>query len=81
MIPAVPSGHMNDLFLRLLVTVVAPIDMNARALEMGKAGCKPQALGSGRGNQAVERSHPIGLEGLQGPTEGLIVELFGSHTG
>ena len=34
MIPAIPSGDVHDLFPRFLVTVVAPIDMNARRVEM-----------------------------------------------
>jgi hypothetical protein len=72
---------MNNLFLRLLVAVVAPIDVKTRAIEMGKAGRKAQALGSGRGHEAVEFGDPIGIERIQRPTEGVIVELCGSNTG
>ena len=46
MIPAIPSGDVNDLFLGFLVAVVAPIDMKARRVEMDHSGGKPQALGA-----------------------------------
>src|SRR4030095_4293804 len=65
MIPAVPLGDVHDLFFELFVAVVASIDMNTRALQMGNAGGKAQALSGGRGHQAVECGHPIVIEGLQ----------------
>ena len=37
MIPTVAVGDVHDLLIRLLVTVVAAIDMETRAIEMGKA--------------------------------------------
>jgi hypothetical protein len=80
MIPAVPPGDVHHLCFGLFVAVVASIDMKARAIPMAKAGRQPQALSSGRGYQAVEFSPPRGIEGLQGSTEGLIVELLGSNT-
>jgi hypothetical protein len=67
MISAIPSGDVHDRFGGCLVAVVAPIDMNARRVEMDQAGCKPQALGRGCRKEAVEFGHPIGLEGIQGP--------------
>jgi hypothetical protein len=81
MIPAVPPGDVHDLGFGFFVAVVASIDMKARAIQMAKAGYEPQALRSGGGNQAVEFGHPVGIEGLQGPAEGIIVELLGSNTG
>jgi hypothetical protein len=60
--PAIPSGDVNDLGRGLLIAVVAPIDMKARAIEMGKAGCKAQALGSRRGQKALEFRHPVSIE-------------------
>jgi hypothetical protein len=81
MIPAVTSGNVHNLVLRLFVAVVTSIDMKARAIEMSKAGREAQALGSGRGNEAVEFGHSIGIEGLQGPPQGVIVELFGNNAG
>ena len=42
---------------------------------MGKARCKAQALGSGRGQEAVERCDARRLEGLYGSTKGIIVAL------
>ena len=47
MIAAVASGHVNDLRLGLLLTVILSIDVNARALEMGKGGSQAQSLGGG----------------------------------
>jgi hypothetical protein len=81
LIPAVPSGHRHHLCLRRLVAVVAPIDVNTRAIEMGHAGRKAQALGSGRGHEAGAFGDPRGIERLQGPTAGGIGELGGSPTG
>jgi hypothetical protein len=81
MIPAVSLGDVHDLCSGLFVAVVASIDMNARAIQMAKAWRKTEALSSARGNQAVELSYPIGIEGLPCPAKGIIVELFGSHTG
>src|SRR5688572_19764702 len=81
MIPTVPSGNVNDLFLRLFVAVVASIDMKARAIEMGKARRKAQARGSGSSHEAVEFGYPISIKRIQGPTEGVIGELCRSNTG
>jgi hypothetical protein len=58
LIATIAAGEVHDGRLGLLVTVVAPIDMKARTIEMGKAGRKAQALGSSRGNEAVEFRHP-----------------------
>ena len=58
MIPAIAAGDVHDLFHGLFVAIVAPIDMKARALEMGKTGRKAQGLGSRRGQQAVECRSP-----------------------
>ena len=80
-IPAVPSGNGHALFLRLLVAVVRRLDLQARALERGKAGRKAQARGRGSGHEAVAFGAPRGLERLQGPSEGAIVELCGGNTG
>jgi hypothetical protein len=81
MIPAITAGEVHDLFRGLLVAVVAPIHMNACAIEMGQAGRKAQVLGSRRGNETVKFGHTIGLEGVQGPTQGVIVELLRGHAG
>ena len=77
MIPAVPLGDVHDLFLGLLVAVVAAIDMKARAIEMGKGGRQPQTLGGGSGNEAVEFGDPIGIERIQRPAQGIIIEMLG----
>jgi hypothetical protein len=81
MIPARTAGDGHDLCLGCLGAVVAPIDMNARRVEMDQAGCKPQTRGSGCRKEAVECGHPRGIEGLQGPAAGLIGELCRGHAG
>ena len=81
MIAAVASGDVNDLGLGLLLTVIPSIDVQARAIEMGKGGSQVQALGCGGGNETVELRHSIGIERLQGTTEGIIIELCGGHAG
>jgi hypothetical protein len=81
MIPAIPAGAGHDLCFGFLVAVVAPIDLQARRVEMDNAGCKPQARGSGSRKEAVEFGHPIGIEGIQGPASGIIVELCRGHAG
>jgi hypothetical protein len=44
LIPTVAAGDVHDVCLRLLVTVVAPIDVKTGASEMRKAGSKAQTL-------------------------------------
>ena len=46
-----------------------------------KAGRQAQALGNSRSHEAVEFRHPISKESIQGPIEGVIVELIGGNTG
>jgi hypothetical protein len=62
MILAITSSDVQDRGLGLLLTVVEPLDMNARAIEMGNAGCQAQALGSRRSQKAVEFRHPVSIE-------------------
>ena len=69
------AGDGHNGLLRLLVTVGAPIDMEPRAIEMGKAGRKAQALGSRGSNATVECRHPIGVERLQGTPERVILAM------
>jgi len=48
---------------------------------MGQAGSEAQALGGGRGDEAVECGHPIGIEGLQAaPTAGVFM-MFRNKAG
>ena len=81
MIPAVPPGDVYDLCFGFFGAVVTSIDLKAGALQMAKAGRKPQVLSRGRGKQTLEFSYPIGIQGLQRPAEGIIVQLFGGHAG
>ena len=55
--------------------------MKARPVEMGKAGRKAQTLGGRRRYETVEFRYPIVIEGIQGTSEGIIVELSGGNTG
>jgi hypothetical protein len=80
MLSAVPAGDVHDLLLWRLIAVVASLDLNARAIELGKARRQAQALGSSRGREAVECRHPVSREAISGPTEGIIVELVEGHT-
>src|SRR6516162_11481004 len=80
MVAAIPAGDMYDVVLGLLVAVIAPIDMKAGAIQMGKAGRKAQALGRRRRNETVECGDAIAIERIQGSTEGIVVELVGRHT-
>jgi hypothetical protein len=84
MIPTVTAGDVYDLVRGLIVAVVTLIDMNTGAIAMRNAGRTSQALRSGRGgrgHEAEELGHFRDLEGLQGPTDGVIVEWPGSHAG
>jgi hypothetical protein len=77
LIPTVATGDVNDMLLRRLVTVVAPIDMKTGTVEMGKAGRKAQALGRRSGNEAVEFGHAHGVQRIQGTPKRVIVEMAG----
>jgi hypothetical protein len=77
----VPSDAVHDRVRGLCVAGVTSLDRNAWAIERRHAGHEAPALGSGRGQEAGECGHPIGIAGLQGPTEGVIVERCGHHTG
>jgi hypothetical protein len=46
MIVPVAPGDVNDLFVRGIIAVVAPIDMKTGAIEMDKTGHQPEVLGS-----------------------------------
>ena len=72
---------MYDLRVGVLFAVIAAIDVEAGRVEMGKARRQSEALGSRRRNETVEFCHAIGIEGIQGATERIIVELFGGNTG
>ncbi len=81
MIATLALGDMHNLSFGLLVAVVATIDMKARTVEMGKAGCQAQPLGGGRRDQTVECRHPVVIEGIQGTPQGVIRELFRGNAG
>src|SRR5882724_11451051 len=81
MISTIALGDVHDLLRRWLVTVIAPIDMNARAAEVPRGWTQVQTLGGSRRDETVECGHPRVIEGIQGATEHIIVELVGSDAG
>jgi hypothetical protein len=80
-IPAVAPRDVPALRLRFLLTVRAPIDMQARTVEMGNAGRKAQTLSDGRRSQTGECRHPVVIEGIQGTPEGVIMEWCRGNAG
>jgi hypothetical protein len=81
MIAAVASRDMNDLFIRLLATVVAPIDMEAGAIQMGQGRCQPEALSGRDRNETVEVCHASRIERVQGASQRIIMEMPGFDSG
>ena len=79
MLATIALGEVNNLVFGLLVTVVATIDMKARTVEVRIGGTEVQTLGGGHRQETVEFRHPIVIKGIQGPPEGIIVELFGGN--
>jgi hypothetical protein len=81
MIAAVAPGDVHDLCVRGLIAGVVPIDLHTGAIERGQARCTSSALGSGSGHAAVERRDARRIEGISGPTEGVVVERRGGYAG
>jgi hypothetical protein len=81
MLSAVAAGAVHHRRLGLLLTVIAAVDVTARAIERHNGRGSSQAFRRGGGNEAVECRHPIVIEGVQGTTESLIIELGGDHAG
>jgi hypothetical protein len=81
MLAAVTPGDMNHLGLRLLSTVVAPINMEAGALEMHKGRRQPEALRRGGRDKTVAFRDAIVVQQVQGTSQGVIVEMLGLDPG
>src|SRR5215216_1605911 len=81
MIATIALGDVYDLVLGFLVAVVAPIDMEARAIEVGNGRRKAETLGGSRRNQTIKFCHPVGIERIQSATERIIVELCRGNAG
>src|SRR2546421_6196802 len=81
MIPTITFRDVHDVLRGRLVTVIASINMKARTVEVRISRTQAQTLGGGRRNETIECRHPGVIERIQGSTEGIIVELCGSHTG
>jgi hypothetical protein len=79
MISAIALGDVHDALRGLIITVIATIDMDTSAIEVRQARRQAQALSGCGSKEAVEFRPPVVVEGIQGPTEGVIVELCGSH--
>jgi hypothetical protein len=74
-------GPVNDVCSGWLVAVIAPIDMNARAVEGQRKWTQAPTLGGRRRDETREGCHPIVIQGIHGATERIIVELVGGHAG
>jgi hypothetical protein len=70
-----------DLRVGFFFAVIAAIDVEAGRGEMGKARSQSEALGSRRRHETVKLRHARGIEGIQDPAEGVIVELCGGNAG
>jgi hypothetical protein len=81
MLAAVAAGAVHNRRLGLLLPVITAVDVNARALEMHKGRGSSQTFRRGGGHETVECRHPIGIEGVQGTPERLIIALGGEHAG
>ena len=81
MIPAGALGDVHHLGVRGRIAVRATLNMQARTVEMGQAGRKAQTLGGRRRSETGEFRYPGGREGIQGTSEGSIVELCGGNAG
>ena len=77
LVPTVAAGDVDDVLLRLLVTVIPPIAMAARPIALGACWGQASALGRRGGPEAVEFGHPLGVERLQGTAERIIVAMTG----
>ena len=81
MIPAGASGDVHDLRLGLLLTVRTAVDVKAGAIEVGKGRGQSQTLCRGGGNETGEFRDAVVIEGIQGTTEGIIIELCRDNAG
>jgi hypothetical protein len=81
MIPAVASGDVHDLRIGLFLTVITAVDVKAGAIEVGTGRGPSQTLGRRGGQETVACRDPVVIEGIQGTTEGIIMELCRGDAG
>ena len=81
MIAAVATREVHHLCSRLRSPVVAAIDRETGAIEMGKGRGQPQAWRRRGGNETVECRDPIGIEPIQGASQRGIMEMLGIDPG
>ena len=74
-LPAVASVRWTTVSSGGSSLLERPIGMKARTVERRRRRTKAQTLGGSWRNEAGEFRHPRGIEGIQSPTEGLIIAL------
>jgi hypothetical protein len=79
MIPTIAPGPVHARRTGRRVTVIAPVDLESGAIERRQARRQAEALRSCGGHETIACRHPRGIEGLQGTTEGRIMERCGDH--
>ena len=72
---------MNHCGIRFLSTIIASVDMEAGAIEMGKRRCKPEALRRRGSNETVELRDAIRIERIQSTSQCIIMEMLGIDSG
>jgi hypothetical protein len=81
MIATSALGEGHNLCLGLRVALVVTLDMNARRVEVRRGWTQAQPRGGAHRQETGPCWHPIGIEGLQGATARIIMELGGGHAG
>jgi hypothetical protein len=80
-IAAVTAGEGHDLCRGRLIAMVAAIDMDAGAIQMGDAGAKPYAPRSRGCQKTVECRDAIGIERIQSPAQRVSMQMPGGEAG
>jgi hypothetical protein len=77
MLTAVAAGDLDDVLARVFLAVLATIARETGRIARGQAWRQAQPLRGGGGHETVACRHPSGIEGLEGASQGLIVEMLG----
>jgi hypothetical protein len=78
MIAAVALRHVHDRRLGFFRTVIAPIDVETRRVQVGIPRLAAHPPRRRRRNQAIERRDAKVVEGIQGASEHVVIALGGS---
>jgi hypothetical protein len=81
MVSTIALGDVHDVFGGRIVAVVPPIHMETRRVQVGIGGSQPQTFSSACRQERVEFGNAIGIEGIQGAPQGIIIELVRCNTG